>query len=268
MEANARQSRFLQQRLEPPVCRSRIHRQLRAGRLRENPLTDGDFLPRPQQRRDALRQDDRAVALARFRVAEGVNALSFAVQRPADFERPGLRVEVAPHERADLAAPQAGHKFGVEEIPPDIILLDSLQKRVQLLLVQHLHRLVVQLRRSCVLGRIFRNGVCLHRSLHRAVQHCVDVPEDQIAVCLVSYDDAPFPAPIAAFPDHPVPGWPPFSHIQDAFPSRHSFSNNYHAGDRIATPCAESYQKVIILVSFCRLCGLFTLRPATCFAII
>lgn len=40
MKANARQSRFLQQRFEPPVCRPRIHRQLRAGRLRENPLAD------------------------------------------------------------------------------------------------------------------------------------------------------------------------------------------------------------------------------------
>ena len=82
MEANARQSRFLQQRFEPPVCRPRIHRQLRTGRLWENPLADGGFLPRPQQRRDALRQDDRAVALARFRVAEGVDALPLAVQRP------------------------------------------------------------------------------------------------------------------------------------------------------------------------------------------
>ena len=78
-------------------------------RLRKNPLADGNFLPRPQQRRDAFRQDDHAVALARFRVAEGVDALPLAVQRPGDSERPGLRVEVAPHERADLAAPQAGH---------------------------------------------------------------------------------------------------------------------------------------------------------------
>ena len=143
MEANARQSRFLQQRFEPPVCRPRIHRQFRAGRLWKNPLADGGFLPRPQQRRNAFRQDDRAVALARFRVTEGVDALPLAVQRPGDFERPGLRVEVAPHERADLAAPQAGHKLRVEEIPPDIVLLNRLQERVQLLFVQYLHRLVV-----------------------------------------------------------------------------------------------------------------------------
>ena len=137
MKANARQSRFLQQCFQPPVCRSRIHRQLRAGRLRENPLADRTFLPRPQQRRDALRQDDRAVALARFRVAEGVDALSLAVQRPGDSERPGLRVEVAPHERADLAAPQAGHKLRVEEIPPDIVVLNRLQERVPWQLVPY-----------------------------------------------------------------------------------------------------------------------------------
>ena len=360
MEANARQARFLQQRFEPPVCRSGIHRQVQTGRLRENPLTDGGFFPCPQQCSDALRQDDRAVALARFRVAEGVDALPLAVQRPGDSESPGLRVEVAPHERADLAAPQAGHKLRVEEIPPDIVLLNRLQERVQLLLVQYLHRLVVGFRHSCVLSRIFRNDVRLHRSLHRAVQHrmdvphgrigeplaalrvlahapagfqppvhplhvlCrdernllaaelrldvvfdiipvafqrprtnravlvfrkpavqplaqrhaavlgqlhvliafdalvqlfrqrflrlrVDVPEDRVAVCLVSHDDAPFPAPIVALPDHPVSGWPPFSHMQGSFPLS-LFSNNYHAGDTIATSRAESYQKVIILFS-------------------
>ena len=46
----------------------------------------------------------------------------------------------------------------------------------------------------------------------RLLRFCVDVPEDRVAVCLVSHDNAPFPAPIAAFSDHSVPGWPPFSH--------------------------------------------------------
>ena len=77
----------------------------------------------------------------------------------------------------------------------------------------------------------------------------VDVPEDRIAVCLVSHDDAPLPAPIVALSDHPVSGWPPFSHMQDSFLSC-LFSNNYHAGDTIATSRVESYQKVIISVLF------------------
>ena len=38
--------------------------------------------------------------------------------------------------------------------------------------------------------------------------------------------------------------------MQDSFLSRHSFSNNYHTGDRIAISRAESYQKVIISVFF------------------
>ena len=38
--------------------------------------------------------------------------------------------------------------------------------------------------------------------------------------------------------------------MQDSFLSCHSFSNNYHAGSRIATSRAESYQKVIICVFF------------------
>ena len=37
--------------------------------------------------------------------------------------------------------------------------------------------------------------------------------------------------------------------MQDSFLSC-LFSNNYHAGDRIATSRVESYQKVIILVFF------------------
>ena len=174
MEANARQARFLQQRFQPSVCRPRIHRQLRAGRLRENPLADRIFLPHPQQRRDALRQDDRAVALARFRVAEGVDALPLAVQCPGDSERPGLRVEVAPHERADLAAPQAGHKLRVEEIPPDIVVLNRLQERVQLLLVQDALGLVVWPGGGRPLGRVLRDDVCLYRVLHGTVEYSVD----------------------------------------------------------------------------------------------
>ncbi len=38
--------------------------------------------------------------------------------------------------------------------------------------------------------------------------------------------------------------------MQDSFPSCYSFSNIYHAGDRIAISRAESYQKVIISVFF------------------
>ena len=38
--------------------------------------------------------------------------------------------------------------------------------------------------------------------------------------------------------------------MQSSFLSWYSFSNNYHAGDRIATSHAESYQKVIICVLF------------------
>ena len=38
--------------------------------------------------------------------------------------------------------------------------------------------------------------------------------------------------------------------MQDPFRSCHFFSNNYHAGDRIAISHAESYQKVIISVLF------------------
>lgn len=34
--------------------------------------------------------------------------------------------------------------------------------------------------------------------------------------------------------------------MQSSFLSCYSFYNNYHAGDRIATSRAESYQKVII----------------------
>ena len=38
--------------------------------------------------------------------------------------------------------------------------------------------------------------------------------------------------------------------MQSSFLSWYSFSNNYHAGDRIATSRVESYQKIIICVLF------------------
>lgn len=38
--------------------------------------------------------------------------------------------------------------------------------------------------------------------------------------------------------------------MQSSFLSCYSFSNNYYAGDRIATSRADSYQKVIISVFF------------------
>ena len=38
--------------------------------------------------------------------------------------------------------------------------------------------------------------------------------------------------------------------MQSSFLSWYSFSNNYHAGDTIATSRVESYQKVIISVFF------------------
>ena len=83
----------------------------------------------------------------------------------------------------------------------------------------------------------------------RFLRFRVDVPEDRVAVCLVPHNDAPFPAPIVAFSDHPIPGWPPFSHMQSSF-LLWLFSNNYHAGDTIATSRVESYQKIIICVLF------------------
>ena len=64
VEADVWQARLLEQDFQAAVGRVRVHGQLRADWLREDPLADRPLLPLPQEFHDALGQDDGAGTLA------------------------------------------------------------------------------------------------------------------------------------------------------------------------------------------------------------
>ena len=175
MESDVGQTGLLEQYLQSAVSRVRICRQLRAGGMGEYPLTDGSLLSLPQELYDALGQDDGACALAGLGVAQGEYAHLFTMEGTAYFQRAFLLVEVLPHEAADFTPPQSGHKLGVEELIPDLVLSNRLHEGVQLLLVQDALGLVIWPGCGRSLGGILRDDVCLHRVLHGAVEHGMDV---------------------------------------------------------------------------------------------
>ena len=64
MEADVRQASLLEQYFQSAVGRVRVHGQLRADRLREDPLAHCPLLSLPQELHDALGKDDGAGTLA------------------------------------------------------------------------------------------------------------------------------------------------------------------------------------------------------------
>ena len=175
MEPDIGQARLLEQHLQSAVSRVGIRRQLRAGGMGEDPLADGSFLSLPQEFHNALWQDDGACSLAGLGVAQSEHAHLLAVEGTAHFQRPFLLVEVLPHQTADLASPQSSHELGVEELAPDLVLPNRFHEGVQLLLVQNALGLVVWPGGGRALGRILGDDVRLHRVLHGAVEHGMDV---------------------------------------------------------------------------------------------
>ena len=183
------------------------------------------------------------------RIGESLASVHIFAHAPAGFQPPVHPLHVLRRDERNLLAAELRLDVVFDIIAvafqrarPDRAVLVFREPAIQPLAQRH----------AAVLGQLhvliaFNALVELFRQ--RFLRLRVDVPEDRVAVCLVPHDDAPFPAPIVTFSDHPIPGWPPFAHIQDSFLSC-LFSNNYHAGDRIATSHAESYQKVIICVLF------------------
>ena len=180
VEADVRQASLIEQYFQSAVGRVRVHGQLRADRLREDPLAHRPLLSLPQELHDALGQDDGAVAFAGLGRAQSEHTHLLAVERAADVERPFLLVEVLPHKAADLTPPQSGHELGVEELVPDLVLADELHEGFQLLLIEDFLRLVVGLGCGGTLGRITGNDVGLHCVLHGAVEHGVDVVDGSV----------------------------------------------------------------------------------------
>ena len=180
MEPDTGQSRIFQDRFQPVVGIAGVDRFLRVQRVWEDPLTDGRSLAFPQTLGRAVRQGDGAPALVGFSLSD-LQRTSFAgTDRPDDFEGSICLVEVLPLEAADLTPTQAGGQFGVEEVPPHLILLDSLQKGVQLLLVQDLLWTIVGLGDHCALCRILGDQVCAHRVFHSVVEHGMDAGEHSV----------------------------------------------------------------------------------------
>ena len=123
VEADAGQSRPPEERFHVAICCVGIDGILRLHRVREDPLADGVRFAPPQDFSHAVRQDDGAHALIGFCLSDGVLALPLAVEGAAHFQRPGVPIEVAPLQTADLTAAQAGHQFRLEEVPPRLVLL-------------------------------------------------------------------------------------------------------------------------------------------------
>ena len=96
------------------------------------------------------------------------------VHRPEDLQRPGLLVEVLPHEAADLAPPQAGGQLRVEEVPPDLIAVHCRQEGVHLLLCENLFWLIAGLGHHGPVGGIPGDHMGRLRILQTLVEHGVD----------------------------------------------------------------------------------------------
>ena len=177
MEADAGQSRPPEQRLHVEVGRAGVDRILRLHWVGEYPLTDGIRLAPPQDFSYAVRQDDGAHALIGLRFTDGVLALPLAVEGSAHLQCPGVSVEVTPLQTADLAAAQAGHQLGLEEVPPHLILLYYCEEGIQFRTGEDTLGLVVGFGGRCSLGGILGNDVRLHRVFQRGVKRGMDVAD-------------------------------------------------------------------------------------------
>ena len=175
VEADAGQPRPVEQRLHVAIRRVGIDGIFRLHRIREYPLTDGIRLAPPQDFRHAVRQDDGTHTLIGLRLADGVFALPLAVEGSAHLQRPGIPIEVAPLQTADLTAAQAGHQLRLEEVPPHLVLLHHCKEVVQLRTGEDTLGLVVGLGRRCPLSRISGNDMGLHRVFQRGVEGGMDV---------------------------------------------------------------------------------------------
>ena len=185
MEADTGQPRPPEQRLHAEVGRAGVDRILRLHRVGEYPLADGIRLAPPQDISHRLRQDDGAHALIGLRLADGVLALPLAVEGAAHLQRPGIPVEVAPLQTADLAAAQAGHQLRLEEVSPHLVLLHHCEEGVQLRTGENALGLVVGLGRRCPLGGVPGNDMRLHRVLQRGVECGMDVAHHGVGELMI-----------------------------------------------------------------------------------
>ena len=175
MKADAGQPRPLEQRLHVAISRVGIDGIFRLHRIREYPLADGIRFSPPQDVHHAVRQNDGTHTLIGLCLTDGILALPLAVEGSAHLQRPGIPIEVAPLQTADLTAAQAGHQFRLEEVTPHLILLHHCKEVVQLRAGEDTLGLVVRLGRRCPLGGVPGNDMRLHRVFQCGVEGGVDV---------------------------------------------------------------------------------------------
>ena len=175
MEADTGQPRPLEERFHVAIRRIRINGIFRIHRVWEDPLADGVCSTPPQDFNYAVRQDDGAHTLIGFCLSDGVLALPLAVEGAAHLQRPGVPIEVAPLQTADLATAQAGHQLRLEEVPPHLVPLHHCEEGIQLCMGEDALGLVVRFGSRCPLSRISGNDMGLHRVLQRGVERRVDV---------------------------------------------------------------------------------------------
>lgn len=185
MEADAGQPRPLKQRLHVAIRRVGIDWIFRLHWVRKDPLADSIRFSPPQDVSHAVRQDDGAHALIGLCLTDGVLALPLAVEGSAHLQRPGVPVEVAPLQAADLSAAQAGHQFCLEEVPPYLVLLHYCEEGIQLLAGQNALGLVVGFGRRCAFGGVPGNDMRLHRVLQRGVERGVDVADHGVRKLMI-----------------------------------------------------------------------------------
>ena len=174
MEPDVRQSCLFQQYLHPVVGGAGPHRLLRRQWVREDPLADGMFLPLLQPLDGAGRETDGAPAPFRFRFADLQFTPLGGIHRAEDLQCPGARIEVLPHETADLTSAQAGGQLRVEEVPPGLVLVHCRQEGVHLLPVQDLLGLVAVLGQLGSVRGVVRDDVIPFRVFETPVEHGMD----------------------------------------------------------------------------------------------
>ena len=132
------------------------------------------LFPLPQPLDGTGRQADGPPALAGLRLADLQLPGLGDIHRPKDLQRPGLLIEVLPHEAADLAPAETGGQLRVEEVPPDLVAFHCSQKCLHLLLREDLLGLIAGLGHHGPVSGVPGDHMGSLRVLQAPVEHGVD----------------------------------------------------------------------------------------------
>ena len=132
MEPDTGEASLFQQSLHSVIGCLRTGGLLWLQRVREDPLGQGGFFPLPEKLRCAGREDDGAGAGGSLGVPCSQLATLLLMDSAAYLKGAIRLIEVCPLEATDLSPAQASGEFRVEEVVPDIILLNDCHEYIQL----------------------------------------------------------------------------------------------------------------------------------------